>query len=297
MLGLVQSVQQRVILASAGSTPSSASRRSRWPRYSRSRWLQLPPTQVDLLPAGYSCLCGLCNAAVTVLDRKSGPLPLARALQERAWPFGQGGRVTPARAGSTGRVLPVGSRLPRPLQPSASSAPASEHRGPGDRPTPACADSTIGRSRWCGCPPQPPRRPPDRVTPARAGSTQPFRPGRGRSTHHSRSCGLYYRPEVLVWLEGASFPLAQALPQRRSELGVYGRVTPACADCATRCGRRSGSGTGHSRLRGLSRNVRGCSVREGRATPARAGSTAGVLPAGPRPPRALQPSAGRTACV
>ena len=222
----------RVIPARAGSTPSSASRRSRWPRHSRScghyvdevdgitradaslplvRALPRPcgacrrmaprhsrprglyradlpvdeavaaslplarastsPNSGGLAPGRVLLLVWLCNAAVTVLDRKSGPLPLARALQERAWPFGQGGRVTPARAGSTGRVLPVGSRLPRPLQPSASSAPASEHRGPGDRPTPACADSTIGRSRWCGCPPQPPRRPPDRVTPARAGST------------------------------------------------------------------------------------------------------------------------------
>lgn len=130
---------RRATPARAGSPGSCGAVRPGRSGHSRSRGLQLHLDSGDLAPVSYSCLRGLCNAAVTVLDRKSGSLPLA--------------------VGATGMSGGSYARMAR----------------------------------------------------------------------HSRSRGFYYRPESLVWLEGESHPLTQALPQRRSELGVYRRVTPACA--------------------------------------------------------------------
>ena len=140
---------------------------------------------------------------------------------------------------------------------------------------------------------------PVRIIPARAGFTRRIRPGCPQPRDHPRSRGVYSSKLRSAWTRMGSSPLARGLRAHAAGLIVDTRIIPARAGFTRRCRRPGPRRRDHPRSRGvyaaktiqkssnsgsspLARGLPsapGLDPRARRIIPARAGFTAGSLPA------------------
>ncbi len=313
-------VATRLTPARAGTTPRNRGSRCRGPAHPRSRGDHRPtavhpdPTRGSPpLARGPRGAAGEGGGAALAHPRSrgdhrsrrarpgrwGGSPPLARGPLLGVDPHALGGRLTPARAGTTSVFASYGAYTP------------AHPRSRGDHP--ACASSGLGS---CGSPPLargpqcgPVHRRGDvRLTPARAGTTAPRSGHRGPGAAHPRSRGDHRMNRRNHRPVNGSPPLARG-PQRPSRTGPgHRRLTPARAGTTRPTRRANASSTAHPRSRGdhccgshrtwsasgsppLARGPpdrRPLAVLVQRLTPARAGTTwartigAGAITAHPR---------------
>ena len=220
----------------------------------------------------------------------SGSPPLARGARHPQRGAGRSRGLTPARAGSTGVVLPDGRFL------WAHPRSRGEHLALDDRTVEAVGSPPLARGARDGAADGADLR---RLTPARAGSTLCCVRGQAPRRAHPRSRGEHHWVNLERILGEGSPPLARgALPHTREPVTPR-RLTPARAGSTAGAGFESSRRQAHPRSRGEHSSAparetrpggspplaRGALVRPGRAecrarlTPARAGSTAGARPA------------------